>query len=73
MVCQLGELVNLGQKLSFTVDLDDSVKGGQFAVARVVNGQVDYLSEHYVEYNQETNQLSFKADRGGIYTIIQVA
>lgn len=73
IICQLGHLVELDQKLSFTMKLSDQVTGGNFAVARVVDGQVEYLPEHYVQYNQDENTVTFKANKGGEYAVIQLA
>ena len=72
LVYELGEIVNLDQNLSFTVKLNDNIKDGQgIKVARVVDGQVEFLSEHFISYNKDKNTLTFKADKGGVYAIVR--
>ena len=73
LVCQLGELINIDHKLTFTMELPDEEKGGQYTVARVVDGQVEYLPSANVRYDTDKNQVTFSADKGTTYAIVKLA
>ena len=73
LVCYLGELVNIDHKLTFTMELPDEEKGGQYTVARVVDGQVEYLPSANVRYDTDKNQVTFSADKGTTYAIVKLA
>ena len=71
LIYELGQLNNLSQKLSFTMMLADEIKGGDFAVARIENGNVTILPATDVAYDEASNSVTFNTDKLGEFAIIK--
>lgn len=72
LVCQLGELIDLDEKLQFSMNMPDNIKGEKFKVVRILDGNVEFLPAKDVCYNRDQNEVVFQLDKGGIYGIVQL-
>ena len=72
LVCELGHLKKLNEKLSFTINIDEKHTSDKLGVARVVDGQLEFLPEKDVKFNHEKNIVTFKTNYSGTFVLVPV-
>ena len=70
-VRDLGNLRNLGHKLTFTIQLPADTAGNYFGVVRYHDGKAEFIPLEDIRYNAETKTIEFDTDRFSTYAVYE--